>query len=210
MGDLFSCARGQESAAEITTAITHKPRVTTVFRKVRRADCYLYRPIAIAHHFHARILKEIELHGMATTHLKGLLNPTGLDTAIDWTLQMSDPFSELCQHLRDKGLTPEIAVEKFPRSPTGFRVIALSASEDVDWISTLFMDPMKLPRLSNMCDFSLHNDGRMLIIHPHQVKTTPDGSLASISTQYGSMLSLARDCNWDTTRAVPRSTLQYF
>ena len=101
------------------------------------------------------------------------------------------------------GLTPEIAVERFVRSPTRHCMVALSSAEDEDWISNFFSNPHNLKALGDICDFSIQNNGRMLVIQPKHLRMTPDSSMTLLDTQYGSLLTLAKDCNWDTSRAVP-------
>ena len=104
------------------------------------------------------------------------------------------------------GLHPEVVVERLPRSPMGYRMVALTAAEDTDWITPFFQNPMNLQTLGEVCDFSIQNNGQMLIIQPKHLRTTPDRSMTSLDTQYGSLLTLAKDCNWDTSRAIPRAS----
>ena len=204
MGIFMSCA----STQDIDRTLGRTPPVTTIPQQRQRGDIAFTRPLVIAHHLHDRLLQEIATSGSITSRLSGHLNPVGFHELIDWTLAMSDPFAEIAQHLHDKNLHPIVAVERFPRSPTGLRVIALASHEDVDWLPTLFTSDTMFHRLCSMCDLSLHNDGHTLVVHPHLLHTTPDGSVSSMTTQYGSLLSLANDCNWDTSRAVARSTIR--
>ena len=205
MGNALNCTH-VDLETTTTPAATLPPVRTSKTRVYKRVDRTMLKPIAIAHHYHERILRAVEREGVTATRLSGILNPVGLNDAIDWTLEMSDPFALLFTHLRNMGLTPEIAVEHFVRSPTGHRMIALSSAEDEDWISAFFSNPLNLKSLGDICDFLIQNNGRMLVIQPQHLRTTPDGSMTSLDTQYGSLLALAKDCNWDTSRAVPRTS----
>ena len=55
---------------------------------------------------------------------------------------------------------------------------------------------MNLQTLGEVCDFSIQNNGQMLVIQPKHLRTNPDGSMTFLDTQYGSLLMLAKDCNW--------------
>ena len=97
--------------------------------------------VVIAHHYHERLLCAVDRKGVVTTRLQGILNPPGQDHAIDWTMEMSDPFALLYHDICTMHLSPEVVVEQFPCSPTGYRMMAISTIEDVDWISALFHNP---------------------------------------------------------------------
>ena len=102
---------------------------------------------------------------------------------------MSDPFQLLYDHLVSSKLTPEVVVEDFRRSPTGYRMVAIAAHEDIDWIATLLHNTQLFRALCDVMDFSLQNNGRLLVIQPKHLQITPDGSLTSLDTQYGSLLT---------------------
>ena len=85
-------------------------------------------------------------------------------------------------------------------------MVALTAAKDTDWITPFFQNPTNLQTLGEVCDFSIQNNSQMLIIQPKHLHTTPDGSMTSLDTQYGSLLTLAKDCSWDTSCAIPRAS----
>ena len=202
MGNSFNCTRVEDSAFPPTT-----PTVVPTSRRFRRRDTTMMKHMAVAHHYYDRLARAIERDGVVSSRLSGQFNPVGREDAIDWTLEMSDPFQLLYDHLVSSKLTPEVVVEDFRRSPTGYRMVAIAAHEDIDWIATLLHDTQLFKALCDVTDFSLQNNGRLLVIQPKQLQITPDGSLTSLDTQYGSLLTLAKDCNWDTSRAVPRTSL---
>ena len=169
-------------------------------------DKTILKPITVAHHYHERLLCTVEREGIIATRLSGILNPLGLHNSIDWTLEMSDPFIILHTHICTMGLHPKVALERFPHSPTGYRLVALTAAEDPDWIAPFFQNPTNLQTLGEVCDFLIQNNGQMLIIQPKHLCTTSDGSMTSLDTEYGSLLTLAKDCNWDTSCAIPHAS----
>ena len=142
---------------------------------------------------------------MVATHLQGILNPPGQDHAIDWTMEMSDPFALLYHHICTiDGLESGSSSGTIP--PLPHCMMAISTKEDVDWISAFFHNNSLFRTFSEVCDFSIQNEGKLLVLQPKHLCTTPDGSLTSLDTQYGSLLTLAKDCNWDTTRAIPQTS----
>ena len=45
-------------------------------------------------------------------------------------------------------------------------MVALSATEDTDWITPFYQNPTNLQTLGEVCDFSIQNKGQMLVIQP--------------------------------------------
>ena len=202
MGNILSCTH-VDLDSTVTPATVPPPSLSSKTRKFKCTDKTMLKPIAVAHHYHERLLCSVEREGIIATRFSGILNPLGLDNSIDWTLEMSDPFIILHTQLCTMGLQPEVAVERFPQSPMGYRMVALTAAEGTDWITPFFQNPTNLQTLGEVCDFSIQNNGQMLVIQPKHLCTTPDGSMISLDTQYGSLLMRAKDCNWDTSHAIP-------
>ena len=117
---------------------------------------------------------------------------------------MADPFAILCDHMQKLNLDPEVVVEHYPKSPTNFRVVSLSAKDsDVDWISTMFANTELLHDLMATCDITLQNQGKLLVIEPKTFYLTEDNTLTSLSEQFGSLYCLAMECNWDISHSLP-------
>ena len=205
MGNILSCTH-VDLDSTVTLVTAPPPLLSSKTRKFKCMDKTMLKPIAVAHHYHERLLHAVEREGIIATCLSGILNPLGLDNSIDWVLEMNDPFIILHTHICTMGLHPKVAVERFPCSPTGYRMVALTAAEDTDWITPFFKIQRNLQTLEEVCDFSIQNNGQMLMIQPKHLHTTPDGSMMSLDTQYGSLLMLAKDCNWDTSHAIPHAS----
>ena len=75
------------------------PLLSSKTRKFKRTDKTMLKPIAVAHHYHERLLRAVEREGIIATHLSGILNSLDLDNSIDWTLEMSDPCHSPHPHL---------------------------------------------------------------------------------------------------------------
>ena len=117
---------------------------------------------------------------------------------------MSDPFALISNFIHQKGLRPEIVVSPYAKSPSDIRILTVSAKDSTrDWIMEFLHDEDSYDALSRCCDFSVQNDGKMLVIEPKHFHLLPDGSLSSLTTQFGSLMSLAPDCNWDTSHCHP-------
>ena len=98
MGNTLSCTH-MDLETTTAPAATLPPVRSSQTRIYKRVDRTMLKPIAVAHHYHERLLRAIECEGVIATRLSGILNPVGLDDAIDWTLEMSDPFALLFVHL---------------------------------------------------------------------------------------------------------------
>ena len=148
----------------------------------------------------------MDANGIAPDVVIGRQSLSGECEDVDTTVRMSNPFDLLCTFLRRKGFHPEIVVAPYAKSPTGVRVVSISAhGSGRDWIKAFFDDPEMPTALAHYCDYSVENSGKMLVISPQKFNRCPDGSLSSLTTQFGSLMSLARDCNWNVTHAFPRA-----
>ena len=117
---------------------------------------------------------------------------------------MSDPFSLISTFICQKGMHPEIVVGPYAKSPSDIRILSISAKDSTrDWLTEFLHDEDAFEALSQCCDFSVQNNGKMLVIEPKHFHLLPDRSLSSLTTQFGSLMSLAHDCNWDTTHCHP-------
>ena len=126
---------------------------------------------------------------------------------MDWTLQISDPFLFISTFLCEKGLCPKIVVGPYAKSPSDIRILNLSAKDSTrDWLMEFLHDKDAYGALSQCCDFSVQNGGKILVIEPKYFHLLPDGLLSSLTTQFRSLMSLAHDCNWDTTHCHNKSS----
>ena len=183
-----------------TTEIRRRPDT----RVYVRDGPSLERPIALAHHRHRQVIIDLIREGRMPSRIPGDRHKLGEDQEIDWTVAMADPFAILCDHMRKLNLDPEVVVEPYPRSPTNFRVVSLSAKDsEVDWISTMFANAELLHDLTATCDIALQNQGKLLVIEPKTFYLTEDNTLSSLSEQFGSLYCLAMDCNWDISHSLP-------
>ena len=163
----------------------------------------------MAHHLHRDLLKMLAYNGTLCDTIFGCRALLGECHDIDWTLQMSEPFSLISFFICQKGLHPEIVVGPYAKSPSDIRILSISAKDSThNWLMDLLQDEEAVATLSQCCDFSVQNDGKMLMIEPKHFHLQPDGSLSSLTTQFGSLMSLARDCNWDTTQSHPHAVAQ--
>ena len=160
----------------------------------------LQRPIAVAHHLHRDLLKMLAYNGTLNDALLGEC------CDVDWTLQMSDPFSLISTFICQRGLRPKIVIGPYAKSPSDIRILSVSAKDSTrDWLMDFLHDEDAYSALSQCCDFSVQNNGKMLVIELKHFHLLPDGSLSSLTTQFRSLMSLACDCNWDTTHCHPRA-----
>ena len=178
----------------------------------RRPDTQVYirdgpslgKPIALAHHQHRQVIIDLIREGRMPSRIPGDRHALGKDHEIDRTVAMTDPFAILCDHMRKLNLDPEVVVEHYPKSPTNFRIVSLSAKDsDVDWISPMFANTELLHDLMATCDITLQNQGKLLVIEPKTFYLTEDNTLTSLSEQFGSLYCLAMECNWDISRSLP-------
>ena len=182
------------------------PQIGLNTRVYPRDGPSLQKPIAVAHHFHTDLLKMLDYNGTLNDTVSGRRALLGECHDVDWTLQMSDPFALISNFIHQKGLCPEIVVGPYAKSPSDIRILTISAKDSTqDWITELLHDEDSYNALSCCCDFSVQNDGKMLVIEPKHFHLLPDGSLSSLTTQFGSLMSLAHDCNWDTSHCHPHA-----
>ena len=163
----------------------------------------------MVHHLHTDLLKMLDYNGTLSDTVSGRCALLGECCDVDWTLQMSDPFSLISNFIHQKGLRPEIVVGPHAKSPSDISILSISAKDSTrDWITEFLHDEDSFDALSRCCDFSVQNDGKMLVIEPKHFHLLLNGSLSSLTTQFGSLMSLACDCNWDTTHCHPRAVAQ--
>ena len=180
------------------------PQIGVNTRVYPRDGPSFQKPIAVAHHLHRDLLKMLACNGKLCDTVSGQCTLLGECRDVDWTLQMSDPFALIINFIHNKGLHPEIIIGPYAKSPSDIRILSVSAKDStLDWITEFLHDEDSFDALSSCCDFSVQNDGKMLVIEPKHFDLLPDGSLSSLTTQFGSLMSLAHDCNWDTTHCHP-------
>ena len=92
MGNILSCAH-VDLDSTVTPVTAPPPSLSSKVRRFKCMDKTMLKPIAVAHHYHERLLRTVEREGIIATCLSGILNPLGLDNSIDWTVEMSDPSS---------------------------------------------------------------------------------------------------------------------
>ena len=164
------------------------------------------RSIAVAHHLHRDLLKMLAYNRTLWDTVSGQRALLGKCRDVDWTLQMSDPFLLISTFICQKGMHPKIVIGPYTKSPSDIRILSISAKDSTrDWLTEFLHDDDSFGALSQCCDFSVQNDGTMLVIEPKHFHLLPDGSLSLLTTQFGSLMSLACDCNWDTTHCHPQA-----
>ena len=74
------------------------------------------------------------------------------------------PFSILYDHIVEFGLKPQVVIEADHSQPTGFHVVAITKKEQFNWISLFMHDPQQTRDMAQVCDLTISNMGRMIII----------------------------------------------
>ena len=164
----------------------------------------------MAHHLHRETCSKCWLATGHSDTVSGRRALLGECHDVDWTLQMSDPFALISNFIHQKGLHPKIVIGQYAKSPSDIRILSIPAKDSTrDWITEFLHDEDSFEALSQCCDFSIQNDGKMLVIEPKHFHLLPDGSLSLLTTQFGSLMFLVCDCNWDTTPCHPRAVARH-
>ena len=172
-----------------TSTVDRDPDTTWNPRLYHGNDSYLQRYVAVSRPFYDRMVAMIEDEGCNAARFPSPTlfnyNRTQILHAIRGT-----PFSILYKHIADLGLTPQVFLE--PRGDSGDHhwVCSIGALEDLDWISILLGDTEKFRRICTLCDITIRNFGRMMVIGPKLFKYSDRGSMSSTMGQYGSITNL--------------------
>ena len=150
-------------------------------------DSYLCRFVAIESSFHERLMRLVEDEGCDAARFPGNTLAPRDELATRRIVRGCPPFSLLYDHLLEFGLTPQVVIEEDPSVPIGFHVITLSTKEQFNWISLFMHDPQQTRDMAQVCDLTLSNMGRMMIIRPPLFRFSSRGSLSSTHCQRGSL-----------------------
>ena len=122
---------------------------------------------------------------------------------VDWTLQMSNSFALISNFIHQKDCASKLLSARMPNLPSDIRILTISAKDSTrDWIPELLHDEDTYDALSHCCDFSVQNDGKMLVIEPN---TSISCGWIIILTHHPVWIFdvLACDCNWDMSHLPP-------
>ena len=150
-------------------------------------DSYLCRFVAAESSFHERLMQLVEDEGCDAARFPGNILAPRDELATRRIVRGCPPFSLLYDHLLEFGLTPQVVIEEDPSAPIRFHVIALSTKEQFNWISLFMHDPQQTRDMVQVCDLTLSNMGRMMIIRPPLFRFSSRGSLSSTHCQHGSL-----------------------
>ena len=150
-------------------------------------DSYLCRFVAIENDFHERLMHLVEDEGCDAAQFPGSSLAPRDELATGHIVRGCPPFSILYDHIVEFGLTPQVVIEPDHSQPTGFHVVAITTKEQFNWISLFMHDPQQTRDMAQVCDLTLSNMGRMMIIRLPLFWFSSRGSLSSTQCQRGSI-----------------------
>ena len=127
-------------------------------------DSYLCGFVAIENDFHDHLMRLVEKEGCDTARFPGSSLAPRDELATRCIVRGCPPFSILYDHIIEFGLTPQVLIEPDHSQPMGFHIVAITTKEQFNWISLFMHDPQQTRDMAQVCDLTISNMGRMMII----------------------------------------------
>ena len=96
-----------------STEVLDTPRIGINTRIYPQDGPSLQKPIAVAHHLHWDLLKQLAHNGTVHDIITGHCALLGECHDVDWTVMMSEPFSLISSFIHKKGIQPEIVMAPY-------------------------------------------------------------------------------------------------
>ena len=153
-------------------------------------DSYLQCYVAVSRCFHEGLVTLIESEGCEAARFP---SPSLFPYKAEATLQAvrGTPFHVIYRFLTDLGLTPQVYLEPQVDNSKKLSVCSIGTFEDVDWISLFLDDADRFKHITKLCDLTVHNFGRMLVVAPKLFTYRDQGSMSSMMGQCGSANDLS-------------------